>query len=118
MASTRSINTPGNYYLEQKQYHDSKQYKLYKNSQYGEAWNTNLCGNGLLPGQLPREKLSYNPVEIESFLFGVNSTNLVNREPPLIAQLISLPDVNIYNKNTTILMPLPLVVEKNRPYPI
>ena len=117
MASTRNNNTPGNYYLEQKQYQDSRHYKLYKNSQYGEAWDTNLCGNGLLPGQLPRDKLSNNPVEIESFLFGVNSTNLVNRSPPLIAQLISLPDVNIYSKKPTII-PLPLVIEKNRPYPI
>ena len=32
MASTRNNNTPGNYYLEQKQYQDSRHYKLYKNS--------------------------------------------------------------------------------------
>ena len=88
---------------------------MYTNSQYGEAWNTNLCGNGLLAGQLPREKLSNNPIQIENFLFGINSTNLVNREPPLIAELVSLPDVNIYKKSPTI-MPNPLVIEKNRPY--
>jgi len=115
MASTRNINTPGNYYLEQRQFQNSEMYKLYKNSQYGEAWCTNLCGNGLLPGQLPREQLSNNPIQIESFLFGINSTNLVNPQSPLLAELKTLQDVNIYNKQPTI-MPLPLVVEKNRPY--
>ena len=46
MASTRNKNTPGNYHLEQKQYQGSNQYNLYTHSQHGEAWNTNLCGNG------------------------------------------------------------------------
>jgi len=116
MASTRNINTPGNYALEQRQYKENQQYNLYKNSQYGEAWSTRLPGNGLLPGQLPRDKLSYNPVQIESFLFGINSTNLVKPEPCLVPELAKLETVNIYENKPT-LMPLPLVIERNRPFP-
>ena len=111
MASTRNKNTPGNYYLEQQKYQESKQYNLYKNYQYGEAWNTNLCGNGLLAGQIPRDKLSTNPVQIESFLFGINPTNLVNPQEPTTANLIQLQPIDIYTKPNTI-MPNPLVVEK------
>jgi hypothetical protein len=116
MASTRNINTPGNYALEEKQYKHAQQYSLYKNSQYGEAYSTKMPGNGLLPGQLPANQLSRNPTEIESFLFGINSTNLVNPEPPLVPELKCLETANIYKKPANI-MPLPLVIEKNRPFP-
>ena len=80
MASTRNINTPGNYSLEQKEYNQFENYTLYANSQYGAAYNTRLPGNGLLPAQVPWNKLSYNAADTESFLFGINSTNLVRNQ--------------------------------------
>ena len=117
MASTRNINTPGNYYLEQKEYKHFENYTLYPNSQYGAAYDTKLPGNGVNPGQIPWNQLSNNPVQIESFLFGVNSTNLVNPEPPLVANLKNLETVNFFERCPT-LIPEPLVVEKNqRPFP-
>lgn len=116
MASTRNINTPGNYSLEQLQYKKNEEYNLYKNSQYGEAYSTKYAGNGLLPGQLPVNKLSYNPIQIETFLFGINSTNLVEPAQPVIPELKTLEFSNIYNNQPTI-MPLPLVIERNRPFP-
>ena len=57
-----------------------------------------------------------NPIDIESFLFGINSTNLVKPEPILHPKLNQLPVLNIYPDKETI-MPLPLVIEKNRPFP-
>jgi len=116
MASTRNINTPGNYVLEQRQYKQNEQYNLYKNSQYGEASSTKYAGLGLLPGQLPVDKLSYNPIDIEGLLFGIGSTNLVNPIAPIIPQLKTLETANIYVKQQNI-MPLPLVIERNRPFP-
>lgn len=118
MASTRNINTPGNYCLEQRQYYNSEQYTLYPNSQYGAAYYTNLPGNGLNPAQIPGDKLSKNATDIESFLFGINSTNLVNPAPVFTPELKNIKTVNIY-KNETIYIPEPLVIEKNqRPFPI
>ena len=118
MASTRNINTPGNYCLEQRQYYNSEQYTLYPNSQYGAAYHTNLPGNGLNPAQIPGYKLSKNTTDIESFLFGINSTNLVNPAPVFTPELKNIKTVNIY-KNETIYIPEPLVIEKNqRPFPI
>jgi hypothetical protein len=118
MASTRNKNTPGNYCLEQKQFHESAQYTLYPNSQYGAAYQTNLPGNGLNPAQIPGNQLSYNAPDIESFLFGINSTNLVNPAPVFTPEFKNIGPVNIYKKET-IYIPEPLVIEKNqRPFPV
>ena len=117
MASTRNKNTIGNYRLEQAQYKGNEEYNMYKNSQHGEAVHTHMPGLGLLPGQLPRDKLSHNPIQIESFLFGINSTNLVNPEPCLVPELNRLSVVNAYEpQSTSVIMPLPLVIERNRPF--
>jgi len=117
MASTRNRNTPGNYSLEQTEYKQSENYKLYPNSQYGAAYDTKFAGNGLLAGQIPWNKLSHNAADTESFLFGINSTNLVNPAPCFVPKITTLPSVNIYEKGP-IYIPEPLVVEKNqRPLP-
>ena len=118
MASTRNKNTPGNYCLEQREFKHSEQYTLYANSQYGAAYNTRLPGDGLMPAQIPWNKLSYNAADTESFLFGINSTNLVTPAPCFKPEITKLESSNIYKKGPTFI-PEPLVVEKNqRPFPI
>lgn len=118
MASTRNKNTQGNYCLEQREFKNSENYTLYPNSQYGAAYNTRMPGNGLLPAQIPWNKLSYNAADTESFLFGINSTNLVNPAPCFVPEITKISSANIYDKGT-IFIPEPLVIEKNqRPFPI
>ena len=117
MASTRNSNTPQNYCLEQRAHRESQGYVLYENSQYGKAVNTNMPGTGLNPAQIPWSCLSYNPVEIESFLFGINSTNLVKPAPPVHPQLKNLETVNLFARGPT-LIPEPLIIQKGqRPFP-
>ena len=113
MASTRNKNTPGNYCLEQREYSEARQYTTYINSAYGYAYDTKLPGNGLNPAQIPSDKLSHNAADIESFLFGINSTNLVNPAPILVPELAQIDSVNIYEKGP-VFVPEPLVVEKNQ----
>ena len=118
MASTRNRNTPGNYCLEQKEYKQFENYTLYPNSQYGAAYNTTLPGNGVLGAQIPWSKMSNNAADTESFLFGINSTNLVNPTPCFVTEITKLKSTNIYEKGP-IYVPEPLVVEKNqRPFPV
>ena len=118
MASTRNRNTPGNYSLEQREYRQFENYTLYPNSQYGAAYNTRLPGNGLLPAQIPWNKLSYNAADTESFLLGINSTNLVNPAPCFKPEIAQLNSANIYESKPTFI-PEPLVIETNqRPFPI
>ena len=117
MASTRNRNTPGNYNLEQREFKQSETYTLYPNSQYGAAYNTRLPGNGLLPAQIPWNKLSYNSADTESFLFGINSTNLIQAQPTLHPEFRRLESANFFEKTPT-LIPEPLVVHKfQRPFP-
>jgi len=118
MASTRNKNTFGDYHLEQKEYKQFEKYTLYPHSQYGAAYNTRFSGNGLLPGQIPWNKLSYNAADTESFLFGINSTNLVKPAPCFVPEIVKLSSTNIYEKQET-WIPEPLIIEKNqRPFPI
>ena len=113
MASTRNKNTSGNYCLEQHTYKQFENYTLYPNSQYGEAYNTSLPGNGLNPAQIPWNKMSYNAPDIESFLFGINSTNLVNPAPTFVPELSNLCPANVFEKGPTYI-PETLTLEKNQ----
>jgi len=118
MASTRNINTQINYNLEQRQYKENETYTLYPYSQYGVNPHTKFAGNGLNPGQISWMELSNNAPEIESFLFGINSTNLVKAQPPLVPEIKCLQSANVFEKAPT-LIPEPLVIEKNqRPFPV
>jgi hypothetical protein len=118
MASTRNKNTPGNYCLEQRQSTGPEKWSLYKNGANGYAYDTKLAGNGLIQGQMPWTTLSHNPADIESFLFGINSTNLVNPAPPLTPELKCLQSANVFNKQP-VYMPIPFVSMKGqRPFPL
>lgn len=118
MASTRNNNTPGDYRLQQKQFKESMQYNEYVNSQYGEAYSTAIPCLGITPSHMPRNTLSSNPIDIESTLFGINSTNLVNPQPEVKPQLKTVP-MKSYFEKTPLIMPKNLVVYKNqRPFPI
>ena len=116
MASTRNRNNILNYNAEQRTYKQFENYTLYEYSQYGCAYNTKQAGNGLMCGQIPANKLSYNAPDIESFLWGINSTNLVNPVSSFSPSLKCLETTDIY-KTPTVYMPIPLTVGKNRPFP-
>jgi hypothetical protein len=116
MAGTRNKNTPGNYCLDTKQDTQQEEWRLYTNGANGYAYNTNLAGNGFLQGPMPWNKLANNPADIESFLFGIGSNNLVNPPKPFTPELTDLSQQNLYDK-ANIIMPIPLVVPKEqRPF--
>jgi len=81
MASTRNKNTPGDYQAQQKSYIQQVDYCT--NKEYALATPTLLAGSGLIQGRLPDTELANNPNDIESFLFGIGSTNLVNPQTPV-----------------------------------
>lgn len=117
MASTRNKNTPSDYCQQQLSYNLARNNTLYKHSSHGEAYDTRWAGNGLNPGQLPANTMSHNSMDIESFLFGINSTNLVNPQPCLTPEIKQLSNANVFEKEPTYI-PQPLVIEKNqRPFP-
>ena len=114
MASTRNNNTQGNYAMEQR---GNTMFSHY-NSQYGMAYKNDTPAVGILHGHMPRDALSRNPIEIESMLFGINSTNLVNPQRKPTPKLLNLPEIKFFDR-PTLIMPSPLVIEDNqRPLPM
>tara|TARA_Y100000817_G_C16690268_1_gene470118 strand:+ start:327 stop:689 length:363 start_codon:yes stop_codon:yes gene_type:complete len=117
MASTRNKNMPNDYYLEQNAYNNIHNYKFYKHSQYGTCLNPAIPCVGYTPSHIPRDVLSHNPIEIESALFGINASNLVNPQKPVQPYLKHIPQKDFFER-VPIIMPQPLVIEDDqRPLP-
>jgi len=113
MSSTRSRNTPGNYCLESRQFKEFENYTLYKYSAGGYAYDTKIAGDGVLQGPMPWDKLSYNAPDVESFLFGIGTSNLVNPMKSFRPELAQNSSQNFFQKSQ-VYIPDPLVVEKNQ----
>lgn len=118
MTSTRNNNTKSDYCLQQRSYQSARLYMDYKHSTYGHAYDPAIPCVGYMPSHMPRNTLSHNPVEIESSLFGINSNNLVNPQPPPRPELKTVP-MKAFFQRTPLIMPKPLVMENNqRPFPV
>jgi hypothetical protein len=109
MASTRNKNTPGNYAMEQwslqKQY--SERTYLQKPNQ------TLFAGDGLLSGKIAGRDLAKNDCDIESFLFGIGSTNLVQPLAPVVPQIESIASLNVIHK-IPMIQPNPITIDANQ----
>jgi hypothetical protein len=57
--------------------------------------------------------MSSNSADIESFLLGINSTNLVNPAGPLKPDLYFLSSADLFSKSP-VYMPDPMVIEKGQ----
>jgi len=111
MTSTRNKNTEGNYKLEQYQLLGQSNYIHYET--YGKPAETLFAGNGLLCGRVGSMALSNNSCDIESYLYGIGSTNLVSPYEKPVLDIKHLNSLNICEKRE-ILLPQPLVVEHNQ----
>lgn len=118
MASTRNNNTPSDYCLQQQSISQARNYVDYKYGSHGRAFNNGLPDVGIMPSHMPREAFSFNSVQIESSLFGINSSNLVNPQAPIVPELKCLPQIKYFDR-MQIYMPEPLVVKTDqRPFPV
>jgi hypothetical protein len=113
MASTRNKNNIGNYQQETKTFRSFYNHML--NPQSGVSYQTSHAGNGLIAGRLPWDKLSENAADTESFLFGINSTNLVAPTQCFIPKSMNLETVDIFEK-PKVMIPLPLIIKPERPH--
>lgn len=116
MASTRNKNTPGNYCMEQWSLGKSSAFSTYKDSVV--PLQSMYAGDGLLPGRMGNPVLAKNPEDIESFLFGIGSTNLVTPKSELRPELNNLPSLDMIDR-IPLILPEVLVIERNqRQYPM
>jgi hypothetical protein len=116
MASTRNKNTAGNYALHARELAESRAYDIYKPGARPEK--DVMPTLGYRPTHMSRDSLAYNPVEIESMLFGINANNLVDPQPAVRPLLKKLDTVDFFPR-LPVIMPQPLVIEKGqRPWPV
>jgi len=118
MTDTQSVNNPADYCLQQESYAKARSHVFYKHGPFGHAAHVAIPCIGITPSHMPRDTLSRNPVEIESALFGINSVNLVDPQPPVVPELHQVPEVPFFERMPMI-MPKPLVIERGqRPFPV
>jgi hypothetical protein len=111
MSSTRNRNTPGDYKLESAFSQSYVNYNTY--GSYGVPSASYFPGDGLVQGRVASENLSGNACDIESFLRGIGSTNLVNPQPDVRPEIYSLKSLSIFDK-TPLIIPSELVVDSNQ----
>ena len=111
MASTRNKNTCGDYYLEHKQSQHILDNRIYEHRRI--AYSNALPCAGINVGSVPNTQLARNATDIESALYGINSTNLVNPQQPVRPQLKSMPNLAFFER-PQVFIPEPLVVESNQ----
>ena len=113
MSSTSSRNTPGNY--ETEQYTFTRYFDLVTtvNGAQGRPTTVNLPGNGLLSGKMYSRDLAVNYTDIETHLFGIGSTNLVQPLAPVVPELNSLSSLNISSR-VPMIIPSPVVLDPHR----
>ena len=117
MTSTRNKNTSGNYQAEQWSLNQQRQYLDYEHAPNGRPIQSHFAGDGLLMGRMVPTELSHNSNDIESFLFGIGSTNLVESKPIPVPEIRNLESLSIMYR-IPIIIPQPLVVDLNqRPLP-
>lgn len=108
MSSTRNKNTRGNYALEQRI--NNNYLEHYTN--HGKHTEPMYAGDGLLYGSIRPQELLWNACDVESSLYGIGSTNLVEQQPEIIPKQKNLSSLNIIDK-LPIIVPTPLKINNN-----
>jgi hypothetical protein len=114
MSSTRNKNNRGNFELE---FNGNKSY-FHKVVDGSRIYKTSyLPGEGLLGGSYPSNIMANNQVDIETSLFGINSTNLVDPKENTINlnDFKLLKSLNVCNKQHLV-MPKPFIGEYTYKY--
>lgn len=114
MASTRNINMKNEYCLEERMNSNLVNNRIapYRNI----AYSTRLPDAGINVGHIPNHQLAYNATDVESSLFGIQSTNLVNRTSFSLPKEKKMTNISFFER-LPVYIPEPLVIEKNqRPF--
>lgn len=117
MASTRNKNSKGDYNLEQNINKSINEWNTYEYSSRGGAYDPAIPNIGYTPSKMCSCFFSNNGIDIESQLYGIGSSNLVNEKPTVNPQLKQIKTIDFFDRQK-LLMPKPLVIEDNqRPLP-
>ena len=113
MASTRNKNDKGNYISEQRSLDNNRAYLGFANQGHGKEYKKHFAGDGLLMGQMGPSALSYNYIDIDSYLKGTGSTNLVASLAPVEPRFKEMESLAIIDR-LPVILPTPLRVDSNQ----
>jgi len=113
MAGTRSKQTMGDFWADQRQVSRQEEWRL----------NPTACMNdrpafpvGLNAPRMPASLLANNSVDIETTLFGIGSNNYLTPQKPVLPRRIHLPQVSFYESAPVYLPKLPPLLQNQRPF--
>ena len=115
MASTRDKNSKGNYSLEQRAIKKSQENLGYYYGPNGHAYRPAMPELYNF-SRVPADVLSHNSVDIESSLWGINSTNLVTPQPDVVPNLKTLPSISFFDR--PVVVKDPGCIKKNTDRPV
>ena len=119
MASTRNKNTSLDYDLEKRLNVTMQQRNLYIHSSNGRPITECIPAIGYMPSHMSRDALANNPVDIESSLYGIGSSNLVKPCEPVHPSVRNPDFKEFFDRPKQVVMPYPLVFDnKQRPFPV
>ena len=95
MASTRNINNPNDYAMRQRLYAGAADYLSYEEFHVS---NQPALPALYAPSFLPRDVLCSNAVDVESQLFGISSTNLLNPTAHVTPNINKLPTISFFER--------------------
>lgn len=108
MSSTRLVNSKGEYACEQRRNNSIVTNRLFE--QRTIAHDTRDSTFGVFDGHRPNYTLSKNATDIESQLYGIGSSNLVQSKTPAIPRFIRNSEISFFDRPKQFL-PDPLVIE-------
>ena len=114
MGSTQNKNSKYDYLCEKKQSQDILNYHMFNN--YGVHKDKELYFSiGSIP-KTPRDNLSFNPIDTESYLRNIGSTDLENKSPQQFKPLdkSSLRKDGLFYDTKPLTLPNPMVIFKNQ----
>jgi hypothetical protein len=116
MTSTNMKNSYRNYCLEKNinETHEKYHFYKYKTIPTKSAFpNLGINSGNMIKGYY-NNVLSNNACEIESSLFGIGSSDLVNGPKKTYPDLNKLSDVAFFDNKLTRFIPEPLIIESNQ----
>ena len=112
MASTRKVNNPIDYAIEQDVNERTNQHMTMKS--YGVPDSTYYPGFGLLQGRVAPTRIAANYCDLESNLRGIGASNLVSPLPPLKPEIYNPSSLNIADYKPPLILPTPLKMQSNQ----
>jgi hypothetical protein len=114
MASTRNKNTVGNYCDQQRQLQKQEDWFM-RNYKFENPRPAYPCA-GINVQHVPWNELAGNPVDIETYLYGISANNFVNPLPPLVPELKTFNNISFFETPKLFIPVLPPYLHGQRPF--